>query len=191
MADSNENASSNPKSVSKALADFTKKFQRFSKSSEPQDELKVESPLKSLQDQINEREDERASMLRRQMQEYIAPLTSDIEDDEENLTKAYKLFCLLLDAHNAEGDTKTHLKDFSLTSPLCKKTEYTSVPGRFPFLRLWFLIMNPDAMYVPEISTCGGNGAVPGAAQDFVLTFIEKDLWQPTLFEKEVMQVIM
>ena len=32
--------------VSKALADFTKKFQRFSKSTEPQNEVKVESPLK-------------------------------------------------------------------------------------------------------------------------------------------------
>ena len=72
MADSNEGTGANPKSVSKALADFTKKFQRFSKSSEPQNELKVESPLKSLQDQINEREDERASMLRRQMQEALA-----------------------------------------------------------------------------------------------------------------------
>ena len=176
--------------ISKALADFTKKFQRFSKSSEPQDAVKVESPLKPLQDQINEREDERASMLRRQMQEYIAPLTSDIEEDEENLTKAYKLFCLLLDAHNAEGDSKTHLKDFSLTSPLCKKSDYTSLPGHFPYLRLWFLIMNPDAMYVPEISAGVGNGAGTGAAQDFVLTFIEKDLWQPSLFEKEVMQAI-
>lgn len=190
MADSNEGTGANPKSVSKALADFSKKFQRFSKSSEPQNEFKVESPLKSLQDQINEREDERASMLRRQMQEYIAPLTSDIEEDEENLTQAYKLFCLLLDAHNAEGDNKTHLKDFSLTSPLCKKVEYTSVPGQFPFLRLWFLIMNPDAMYVPEITAGVGNGAGSGAAPDFVLSFIEKDLWQPTLFEKEVMQAI-
>ena len=176
--------------VSKALADFTKKFQRFSKSSEPQDAVKVESPLKPLQDQINEREDERTSMLRRQMQEYIAPLTSDIEEDEENLTQAYKLFCLLLDAHNTEGDSKTHLKDFSLTSPLCKKVEYTSVPGRFPYLRLWFLIMNPDAMYVPEISAGVGNERGSGASPDFVLTFIEKDLWQPSLFEKEVMQAI-
>jgi hypothetical protein len=184
MADSNEETEGNQKSVSKALADFYKKFKRFSKDSEPKETIKVESSLKPLQDQINEREDERISMLRRQMQDYIAPLTSDIEEDEENLTKAYKLFCLLLDAHNAEGDSKTHLKDFSLTSPLCKKTEYTSVPGRFPFLRLWFLIMNPDAMYVPEISA--GTGASP----DFVLTFIEKDLWQPSLFEKEIMQAI-
>jgi hypothetical protein len=129
-------------------------------------------------------------MLRRQMQEYIAPLTSDIEEDEENLTQAYKLFCLLLDAHNAEGDSKTHLKDFSLTSPLCKKVEYTSVPGHFPYLRLWFLIMNPDAMYVPEISAGVGNERGSGASPDFVLTFIEKDLWQPSLFEKEVMQAI-
>ncbi len=184
MADSNEDTAVNQKSVSKALADFSKKFKRFSNDTESKDAIKVESPLKPLQDQINEREDERTSMLRRQMQDYIAPLTSDIEEDEENLTKAYKLFCLLLDAHNAEGDSKTHLKDFSLTSPLCKKTEYTSLPGCFPFLRLWFLIMNPDAMYVPEIT------AGTGASQDFLLSFIEKDLLQPSLFEKEVMQAI-
>ncbi len=174
--------------IDESLTNFSEQFKRFLAASKGSEQskasVKIESSLKPLQDQINERESERAAALRRQFMDYACPLTSDIEEDEENLTKAYKLFCLLLDAHNAEGDSKTHLKDFSLTSPLCKKTEYTSVPGRFPFLRLWFLIMNPDAMYVPEISA--GTGASP----DFVLTFIEKDLWQPSLFEKEVMQAI-
>ena len=183
MADSNEGTSTNPKSVSKALADFTKKFQRFSKSTEPQDELKVESPLKSLQDQINERENERASLLRRQFMEYISPVTADIEQDEENLLKAYKLFCKLVETNNTLGDSTTHTKSLLLTSPICKKSEYTSLAAetRFSFLLLWFVVTNPDATFIPQLEQ-DTNGSL-------YLNFIERDLWKPTLFEKEIMQV--
>ena len=71
------------KSVSQALADFSEKFARFAADPQAVEGLKVESPLKTLQDQINERESERVSLLRRQFLEYACPMTSDIEEDEE------------------------------------------------------------------------------------------------------------
>ena len=179
MSDSN----SKPGAVSQALSDFTSKFARFAADPKAVEGLKVESPFKSLQDQINERESERASVLRRQFLEYVSPLTSDIEDDEEALLKAYKLYYQLVELNETAGDTGTHLRDFSITSPLCRKSEYTGGgDGRFCFLRLWFAATNPDALFMPVMEQ-DANG-------NWYLGFIEKELWKPTLLEREIMQVV-
>ena len=170
--------------VSKALADFTNKFVRFKAGEDEQNpaSIKVESPLRSLQNQINEREAERAALLRRQFLEYISPLTADIEEDEETLLKAYKLYCQLVELNNTAGDAGTHLRDISITSPLCQKSEYTGADSRFIFLRLWFVATNQDALFVPQMEQ-DSNG-------NWYLVFIEKELWKPTLFEREIMQVV-
>ena len=171
------------KSVSQALDDFSKKFARFAADPQAVEGLKVESPLKSLQDQINERESERASVLRRQFLEYVSPLTSDIEDDEEALLKAYKLYCQVVELNETAGDAGTHLRDFSVTSPLCRKSEYTGGgDGRFCFLRLWFAATNPDALFMPVMEQ-DTNG-------NWYLSFVEKEMWKPTLLEREIMQVV-
>lgn len=179
MSDSN----AKPGAVSQALDDFSKKFARFAADPQAVEELKVESPLKSLQDQINERESERASVLRRQFLEYVSPLTSDIEDDEEALLKAYKLYCQVVELNETAGDAGTHLRDFSVTSPLCRKSEYTGGgDGRFCFLRLWFAATNPDALFMPVMEQ-DANG-------NWYLGFVEKELWKPTLLEREIMQIV-
>ena len=179
MSDSN----AKPGAVSQALDDFSKKFARFAADPQAVEGLKVESPLKSLQDQINERESERASVLRRQFLEYVSPLTSDIEDDEEALLKAYKLYCQVVELNETAGDAGTHLRDFSVTSPLCRKSEYTGGgDGRFCFLRLWFAATNPDALFMPVMEQ-DANG-------NRYLSFVEKEMWKPTLLEREIMQVI-
>lgn len=171
------------KSLSQALDDFSKKFARFAADPQAVEGLKVESPLKSLQDQINERESERASVLRRQFLEYVSPLTSDIEDDEEALLKAYKLYCQVVELNETAGDAGTHLRDFSVTSPLCRKSEYTGGgDGRFCFLRLWFAATNPDALFMPVMEQ-DTNG-------NWYLSFVEKEMWKPTLLEREIMQVV-
>ncbi len=179
MADSNIK----PGAVSQALDDFSKRFARFAADPQALEGLKVESPLKSLQEQINQRESERALVLRRQFLEYVSPMTSDIEDDEEALLKAYKLYCQLVELNESAGDTGTHLRDLSITSPLCRKSEYTgSGDSRFCYLRLWFAATNPDALYMPVMEQ-DSNG-------NWYLGFVEKELWKPSLLEKEVMQSI-
>ena len=171
------------KSVSQALADFSQKFARFAADPQAVEGLKVESPLKTLQDQINERESERVSLLRRQFLEYACPMTSDIEEDEEALIKAYKLYCQLVELNETAGDSGTHLRDFSITSPLCRKSEYIGEgDGRFCYLRLWFAATNPDALFMPVMEQ-DANG-------NWYLAFVEKELWKPTLLEKEIMQVV-
>ena len=179
MADSNIK----PGAVSQALDDFSKRFARFAADPQALEGLKVESPLKSLQEQINQRESERALVLRRQFLEYVSPMTSDIEDDEEALLKAYKLYCQLVELNESAGDTGTHLRDFSITSPLCRKSEYTgSGDSRFCYLRLWFAATNPDALYMPVMEQ-DSNG-------NWNLGFVEKELWKPTLLERESVQLI-
>ena len=179
MSDSN----AKPGTVSQALEDFSKKFARFAADPQAVEGLKVESPLKSLQDQINERESERASVLRRQFLEYVSPMTSDIEDDEEALLKAYKLYCQVVELNETAGDAGTHLRDFSVTSPLCRKSEYTGgSDGRFCFLRLWFAATNPDALFMPVMEQ--------DAKGNWYLSFVEKEMWKPTLLEREIMQIV-
>ena len=171
------------KSIGNVLAEFSKKISRVKDNAPEQlDEVKVKSSLKPLQDQINERENEKAELLRRQFLEYVTPRTADIEQDEDNLITAYKLFCALLEANDNIGDNQTRLKDFSITSPLCKKSEYTTRDGRFSFLLLWFISTNPDSEYIPQMT------ALP--AEGFVLTFVEKEMWEPTFFEKEILQLV-
>ena len=179
MSDSN----AKPGAVSQALDDFSKKFARFAADPQAVEGLKVESPLKSLQDQINERESERASVLRRQFLEYVSPMTSDIEDDEEALLKAYKLYCQVVELNETAGDAGTHLRELSVTSPLCRKSEYTGGgDGRFCFLRLWFAATNPDALFMPVMEQ-DTNG-------NWYLSFVEKEMWKPTLLEREIMQIV-
>lgn len=173
------------KTILQTLQDFSKKFEAFSQRggvriSQPDEERKN---LKNLQEQINQQEEERIAQLRAQFEEFAMPKTQDIEEDEENLTKAYEFFCQIKELTEKSGDNKTHLKSLSLVSPLCHKADYTGKnSSRFAFLRLWFLATNPEAKFVPEISE-EANGT-------YSLDFIELELWHPASFEKEIMQIL-
>lgn len=176
-------ADNQSKSVGGALKSFAAKFSR-AKSEGSLDEVKVESELRPVQESVEEYEARRVETIKKQFDDYMNPVTQEIEQDEENLIKAYELYCKLVETCEAAGGNGTTLRDFSLTSPLCKRVEYTS-GERFLYLRLWFLQVTPDARFVPQITAVSG-GAVPS----YVLTFIDKDMWQPALPEKEILQAI-
>ena len=158
----------------------------------------INHPLKSIQNEINEREEERILTLQKLYKKYSEPVTQEIEEDEEHLFKAYKLFCKLTDINETEGDSKTHLKDLSITCPLCKKSEYIPQDSdtdkqskEFLTLRLWFINTNPDALYIPQIVNYLNNNRIQdNTAVQYVLEFIEKEEWKPTFFEKELLQAI-
>lgn len=174
---------SEPSNIKNLLTDFSKKLNALSEGADVRVNA-APSATDKLQEQINLQEQERITLLRARLGEYIAPMTQDIEEDEENLIKAYKLYCQANELNKTAGDRTTHLKDLTLTSPLCQKSEYTtdSLDNRFAYLRLWFLSTNPDAFFVPEI--------IPSpAGAGFLLDFIDVDLWKPTLLEKEIMQL--
>ena len=144
------------------------------------------SAMKNLQTQINQQEEDRLSYLQSCFSEYLEPVTQAIEKDEEDLLKAYKLFIQLVELNKTAGDNLTHLKNFQLTSPLCKKSEYTAeLPSEsFSLLRLWFLAKNPDAAFVPEIIQQANS------PDSFLLDFIDIDIWQQTSFEREVIALL-
>ena len=93
------------------------------------------------------------------------------------------LFSVLLNCENffeKYSDGKTHLADIKISSPICSKSEYTQ-KNKFSFLRLWFLQKNADADFVPVI-----------ICEDikFYLSFIKKDDYEFSVFEKEIMQAL-
>ena len=166
----------------KVLNAFSKKFAKMSN-----DDLDAQpapaSKDKKLQDEINSREEERETYLRRRFEEFTDPRTQDIEEDEDNLIKAYEFFCKLTDFCESEKseNQNTKLRSMELSSPLCKKADYT-LGEDIAFLRLWFLQKNPDSNFVPEF-TRADNG-------QFYLNFTVRELWSPTSLEKEILRTL-
>ena len=138
---------------------------------------------KKLQDEINSRESERLDFLCRRFQDFLEPRTQDIEEDEENLIKAYDFYCKINEVvKNAEEEkSNAFLRSMELSSPLCRRDDYT-LGDDMAFLRLWFLQNNPDADVVPEFIR-SEDGA-------FFLIFTERELWVPSGFEKEILRAL-
>ena len=77
----------------------------------------------------------------------------------------------------AKENSTARLRSFEITSPLCKRDDYT-LGDSMAFLRLWFLQKNPDATVVPEF--------IRDEHGQFYLEFIDKELWIPSGLEKEI-----
>ncbi len=166
--------------LAQSIAAFSKKFTRLDEKSKELHEPPA-SKEKILQNEINRRELERETLLRRQFEDFINPITQDIEADEASLMKAYELFCKineLCQAVKNEG-SDARLKSKVISSPLCRRDDYT-LGEQMSFLRLWFLKKVPEAKYVPEFIR-DENGL-------FYLDFIDRELWIPNSLEKELLQ---
>lgn len=138
---------------------------------------------KMLQEEINRREEERTEMLRKRYLDFLEPPTPDIEEDEENLLKAYELFCKvneISETINQEpSKAKARLRSMEIASPLCRRDDYT-LGDAMTFLRLWFLNKEPEVAFVPEFIRAE-NG-------QFYLSFTARELWNLTSLEKEILQ---
>ena len=165
--------------LAQSIAAFSKKFQKLDDDAVPLEP--APSKEKILQDEINRREQERSEKLRHQYEDFINPRTQDIEQDEEELLKAYELYKKLNEvcvASEKEG-SNTRLRAMEFTSPLCRKDDYT-LGDQMAFLRLWFLQKEPEADAVPEFIRAE-NG-------QFYLNFTARELWSPCVLEKEILQ---
>ena len=98
----------------KVLNAFSRKFAKMSN-----DDLDAQpapvSKDKKLQDEINSREEERETYLRRRFEEFTEPRTQDIEEDEDNLIKAYEFFCKLTEFCENEKSENQDTKLRSMT----------------------------------------------------------------------------
>ena len=138
---------------------------------------------KILQEEINRREQERSEMLRHKFEGFLEPRTPDIEEDEENLLKAYELFCKVNEISETINQdatkAKARLRTMEISSPLCRRDDYT-LGEDMTFLRLWFLQKEPETAFVPEFIRAE-NG-------QFYLDFTARELWTPGTLEKEILQ---
>ena len=138
---------------------------------------------KILQEEINRREQERSEMLRHKFEGFLEPRTPDIEEDEENLLKAYELFCKVNEISETinqdASKAKARLRTMEISSPLCRRDDYT-LGEDMTFLRLWFLQKEPETAFVPEFIRAE-NG-------QFYLDFTARELWTPGTLEKEILQ---
>lgn len=167
------------KSFSQAMSDFSKKLSRFTEAGN----TTIEKPLtpdKRLQAAIHNMEQDRKSLIEKQYAAFVNPVSQQVEEDEENLLKAYNLFKQALELNSNTGDVHTKLADLRISSPLCQKSEYTSGSG-FSFLRIWFLNKEKEADFVPMISMYN---------ESRYLEFIPRDEYEFSKFEKEVLQLI-
>jgi len=173
---------SEKKNLVQSIAAFSKKFSKLDEDDKEQFEIPV-SKDKLLQDEINRREEEREENLRRRFSDFLEPRTQDIEEDEKNLLQAYELFCRLNEVCEltAKENSTARLRSFEITSPLCKRDDYT-LGDDMAFLRLWFLQKNPDAAVVPEFVR-DENG-------QFFLDFTDREPWEPESLEKELLRIL-
>ena len=173
---------SEKRNLAQSIAAFSKKFSKLSDEDKELQEAPV-SKEKLLQEEINLRESEREEELRRRFSDFMEPRTQDIEEDEKNLLQAYELFCKLNEVCEtaAKENSTARLRSFEITSPLCKRDDYT-LGDSMAFLKLWFLQKNPDATVVPEF-TRAENGL-------FYIDFTARELWSPNSLEKEVLRIL-
>ncbi len=73
-----------------------------------------------------------------------------IEEDKQNLLKAYKLFKVIKEANQKIGDGETFLNVVDLKSPLTQKLRYTSGDD-FIYLQCWLIYENGIRDYVPSL----------------------------------------
>lgn len=167
------------KSFSQTMSEFSKKLNRFTEAGN----TKLEKPLsqdKRLEQTIHNMEQDRKNLIEKQYAAFSNPVSQQVEEDEENLLKAYNLFKQALELNLNAGDSHTKLADLRISSPLCQKREYCSGSG-FSFLMIWFLKKEQDAEYVPVISMHN---------ESRYLEFIPRDEYEFSKFEKEVLQII-
>ncbi|MBQ3671362.1 MAG: hypothetical protein II921_07800 [Treponema sp.] len=130
--------------VSEAINNFSKKFARFKTQAEPE-RIKRTSRDEVLQEQINRQEERYEFAVIGSYNVYKSPLVAlgknssrgkSIDEDEQSLMKAYKLFKAVNDANTTAGDKTTFIHKVEIESPIAKKDSYTR-GGQFVFLQCW------------------------------------------------------
>lgn len=145
-------------SVADAFSNFSKKFTKFK--SQPEPEIrKLSRQDQILQEQINRQEERYEFAVIGSYNLYKSPLVAlgknssrgkSIDDDEQSLLKAYKLFKAIQDANNTNGDKTTFIKKVEIESPIAKKDTY-SRGGQFIFLQCWLKFEQGVSDFVPVL----------------------------------------
>lgn len=144
--------------VSEAVTNFSKKFAKFRAQAEPE-RTKTTSRDELLQEQINRQEERYELAVVGSYTVYKSPLVAlgknssrgkAIDEDEQSLLKAYKLFKAVNDANETVGDKTTFVHRVEIESPIARKDSYTR-GGQFVFLQCWLRFEQGVEGFVPTL----------------------------------------
>ncbi|MBR0032601.1 MAG: hypothetical protein IJP61_09980 [Treponema sp.] len=144
--------------VYEAINNFSKKFAKFKAQAEPE-RIKTTSRDEILQEQINRQEERYEFAVIGSYNVYKSPLVAlgknsnrgkSIDEDEQSLLKAYKLFKAVNDANNTAGDKTTFINKVDIESPITKKDSYIR-GGQFIFLQCWLRFEQGVENFIPVL----------------------------------------
>ncbi len=143
--------------LSDAVSAFSKRFARFSKTTQERTVPKRDDEF--LQEKINAGEAGRREAVSRTYRVFKDPFgvlgTSSnrahaLHEDEQNLLRAYRLFKAVKEAAESKGDKETFVSSFSIESPLPKKNAYT-FGGEFIYLSCWLRFEQGATDFIPVL----------------------------------------
>ena len=140
-------------SSGEAFSAFSKTFSRYMSS--VQDGENPVLPKKSgdsaaLKIHLKEKEQAWENAIVHNYKSFLEPNDSETSLDEENLLKAFRLFCAVKDASESNSSEDVKLQSFHISCPLTSRERYTS-GGCFLYLRHWFLHEQNVQDYVPVL----------------------------------------
>ena len=134
------------KGITEAISNFSKKLSRFEEAGEKNIKRPF-SPEKRLQEKINLSDEEKIEKIRQEFEKYKNPVSKEIEEDEEALLAALKIFKA---AKNAEAGEKASVHQLDFKSPLCRKDEYRYANGTV-YLSYWLEKIYGEKEWAPNI----------------------------------------
>ena len=141
------------KNITEALSNFSKKLSRFE---EAQDKefVKPQSKDAALQKKINLTEEEKIEKVKAQYEKYLNPVSREIEEDEEAVLSALRIFKAAKNAEQTEVSQKkekqTSIHQLDFKSPLCQKQEYLYGKNLL-YLTYWLQTVHGEKEWIPSI----------------------------------------
>ncbi|EID86036.1 hypothetical protein MSI_04680 [Treponema sp. JC4] len=141
------------KNITEALSNFSKKLSRFE---EAQDKefVKPQSKDAALQKKINLTEEEKIEKIKAQYGKYLNPVSREIEEDEEAVLSALRIFKAAKNAEQTEVSQKkekqTSIHQLDFKSPLCQKQEYLYGKNLL-YLTYWLQTVHGEKEWIPSI----------------------------------------
>lgn len=176
--------------ISEAFREFSKKLKKFNEAS---DARRVEKKTENvfLQENLNDRAERLKNNVVETYRIYKSPFevlgtdssrASSIDNDEQELLKAYNLYKGVMDLNiiNQDEIGATYIKDADIYSPLAQKAVYVS-GGQFVYLFAWLVFEKGCNEYIPFFDGDDGRKR---------LRFSRTGAPNPSIHDEEILRII-
>ena len=141
------------KNITEALSNFSKKLSRFEEA-EAKEFVKPQSKDAALQKKINLSEEEKIERIKAEYEKYLNPVSREIEEDQESVLSALRIFKAAKNAEQTEVSQKkekqTSIHQLDFKSPLCQKQEYL-YGNNLLYLTYWLQTVHGEKEWIPSI----------------------------------------